>query len=404
MVNSYRAVVWTKQKLLVDLALVSGSALYLVLFVSISLAGAAKPDYAEMATMLLRGFSTLALLLLHAVLAIGPLSRLHPAFVPLIQHRRHLGVFTFLVALAHGVLATGLHHWGGELNPLASILLGNRQLGTPREWPFEIFGLLALLILAALASTSHDFWLSYLSPRLWKRLHMLVYAAYALVVLHVALGYLQEARNPVYALLLAGGATGLVVLHRLAALRERRMDEAPQTRDAEGWVRVCPPAEIPMGRARVVMAGGERIAVFRYWQGISAVSNVCPHQGGPLGEGAMVAGCVRCPWHGTLFFPQSGMAPAPYEHRVQTFPVKLVEGCVYVNPRAYPLGTETEPLPVPGQKGKATPTAAHMSLERGVVTAHRPGLRSAPLTPLVVENKDVPRQTPGVERPPQERD
>lgn len=400
MVNSYRAVHWTRQKFLVDVALVSGSAIYLTLFVSISLANAAKPDYPEIGAIILRSLSTLALLLLHAVLAIGPLSRLNPAFIPLIQHRRHLGVFTFFVALAHGLAATVLHHLGGDLNPLASIVLGNGQFLLPREWPFEIFGLLALLILAALAATSHDFWLSYLSPQQWKRLHMLVYAAYLLVVLHVALGYLQEARNPVYAVLLAGGMAALLVIHRKAAKVERLADEAAPPADADGFVRVCPPAEIPMGRARVVVAGGERIAVFHYWQGISAVSNVCPHQGGPLGEGAMVAGCVRCPWHGTLFFPQSGLAPAPFHHRVQTFPVKLVDGCIYVSPVAYPLGTESEPLPVPGQKGRAAPSSAHMTRERGVVSAQRPGMLPAPVTPL--RPATAPGEGQGAGRSPQE--
>lgn len=382
MLNPYRAVHWTRQKFLVDLALVSGSAIYVLLFIAISLAGSVKPDYPEIAAMVLRSLSTLALLLLHVVLAIGPLSRLNASFVPLIQHRRHLGVFTFFVALGHGVVATALHHVGGDLNPLASIVVGNGQVFLPREWPFEIFGLLALLILAALAATSHDFWLGYLSLQGWKRLHMSVYAAYLLVVLHVALGYLQEARNPIYAILLAGGMATLLVLHRKAANVECSADAAVPLADAEGFVRVCTPAEIPMGRARVVVAGGERIAVFHYWQGISAVSNVCPHQGGPLGEGTMVAGCVRCPWHGTLFFPQSGLAPAPFHHRVQTFPVKLVDGCIYVSPVAFPLGTDTEPLPVPGQKGRAAPSAAHMTRERGVVGAQRPGMRPAPITPL----------------------
>ena len=44
-----------------------------------------------------------------------------------------------------------------------------------------------------MAATSHDFWLLMLTPRSWKALHMAVYVAYALVVMHVALGYLQDA-------------------------------------------------------------------------------------------------------------------------------------------------------------------------------------------------------------------
>ena len=43
------------------------------------------------------------------------------------------------------------------------------------------------LILFLMAATSHDFWLVVCTPRVWKGLHMAVYAAYALLVGHVGL-------------------------------------------------------------------------------------------------------------------------------------------------------------------------------------------------------------------------
>jgi hypothetical protein len=46
----------------------------------------------------------------------------------------------------------------------------------------------ALLILLLMAATSHDFWLKNLTAPVWKRLHMLVYAAYALLLAHLLLG------------------------------------------------------------------------------------------------------------------------------------------------------------------------------------------------------------------------
>lgn len=371
MINPYRAIQWTRQKAYFDLALLCGIFLYLVLFVAIALGGIAQPDYVEIGAVLTRALATLAVILLHFVLAIGPLSRLNPSFTPLITHRRHLGVVMFLVAAAHAGLSTVLRHAGGVLNPLASIVLGNGQVFSPREWPFEVFGLAALIILAAQAATSHDFWIAYLSPEGWKRLHMLGYAAYALILLHAVLGVVQESRNPVYAILLACGMAMLLVLHRKAAALEWERDRVELTPDSEGYVPVCRPDEIPMGHARIVRAGNERVAVFRYWQGISAISNVCAHQGGPLGEGGMVAGCVRCPWHGALYFPQNGMAPPPSGHCVPTFPVKLVDGCLYVSPVPFPLGFESPPLPVPGQKGRAASSAGQIQSERGVVSSQR---------------------------------
>ena len=44
-----------------------------------------------------------------------------------------------------------------------------------------------------MAATSHDFWLHNLSPYVWKSLHMGVYVAYGLLVLHVLLGVVQLA-------------------------------------------------------------------------------------------------------------------------------------------------------------------------------------------------------------------
>ncbi|MCC6265868.1 MAG: ferric reductase-like transmembrane domain-containing protein [Bryobacterales bacterium] len=371
MTNPYRAIQWTRQKAIFDLALFCCIFIYLSLFVAISLGGISKPDYVEIGAVLTRAFATLAVLLLNLILAIGPLSRLNPAFTVLIPHRRHLGVVMFLVAAAHAGLSTILRHTGGVLNPLASILFGNLQFLSPREWPFEVFGLAALLILAAQTATSHDFWIAYLSPEGWKRLHMLGYAAYALILLHAVLGVIQESRNPIYAILLAAGMIALLVLHRKAAAREWAQDHVELTPDSEGFVPVCRPDEIPMGHARIVRAGRERVAVFRHWQGISAISNVCPHQGGPLGEGGMTAGCVRCPWHGALFFPQNGLAPPPSDYCVPTFPVKLVDGCIYVHPMPHPLGFESAPLPVPGQKGRAASSAGQIQSERGVVSSQR---------------------------------
>jgi len=74
-------------------------------------------------------------------------------------------------------------------------------LQTPRylaHFPFEVFGLGALVILFFMAVTSHDFWLCNLGPSFWKLMHMGVYAAYGLVLTHVFYGALQAERNPFY--------------------------------------------------------------------------------------------------------------------------------------------------------------------------------------------------------------
>jgi nitrite reductase/ring-hydroxylating ferredoxin subunit/DMSO/TMAO reductase YedYZ heme-binding membrane subunit len=291
----------------------------------------------------LRAFGTAAFLLLHVVLSIGPLARLDRRFLPLLYNRRHLGVATFCVALVHGALALVQFHGLGDTHPLVSLLTANPRLDSIAHFPFQPLGLAALGILFLMAATSHDFWLAQLTAPVWKTLHMGVYLAYALLVAHVALGALQSERRPELAVLLVVGVAWLLGVHLVAALRERSVDRERPADASEIWVAVCDAADIPDGRARVVCVAGERVAVFRHGDRISALSNVCQHQNGPLGEGRIVDGCVVCPWHGYEYDPASGRSPAPFTERVPTFGVRVREGRVWLDPRPKPAGTHVEP-------------------------------------------------------------
>jgi nitrite reductase/ring-hydroxylating ferredoxin subunit/DMSO/TMAO reductase YedYZ heme-binding membrane subunit len=282
--------------------------------------------------------------MLSIVLAIGPLCRLDRRFLPLLYNRRHLGVTTCLLALTHGVFAIVQFHALGAVNPVVSVLVTSRDYLSLTDFPYQQLGLAALAILCLMAATSHDFWLRALTAPVWKALHMLVYAAYGLVLAHVALGALQAERHPVFPLVLFAGCVVVVTLHLLAARRERRGDVEPARRD--DYVDVCATDEIPDGRGRTVCLSGERVAVFRYDGKISAVSNACRHQNGPLGEGRIVGGCIVCPWHGYEYEPSSGRAPSPFTERLPTFSVRVEHGRVLVHPAPHPPGTQIEPASV----------------------------------------------------------
>jgi nitrite reductase/ring-hydroxylating ferredoxin subunit len=90
------------------------------------------------------------------------------------------------------------------------------------------------------------------------------------------------------------------------------------------------------------------VAIYRYDGRISAVSNVCQHQNGPLGEGKIVDGCITCPWHGYQYVPETGASPPPFTERIPTFNVRVDEGQVYIDPTPNPPGTRTEPALIPG--------------------------------------------------------
>jgi methionine sulfoxide reductase heme-binding subunit len=136
-------------------------------------------------------------------------------------------------------------------------------------------------------------------------------------------------------------------LHGLAARQETRRDRENGNLRSDGFVDVCSVAEILEKRAVVTCLSGERVAVFRYDGHVSAISNVCQHQNGPLGEGRIVNGCIVCPWHGYEYRPDSGASPPPFTEKVPTFDVRVVAGRVLVHPRPHLPGTRVEPALVP---------------------------------------------------------
>ena len=353
MSTSYRAVGWNRQKRRYDAAISIGVIGYLTVFVA---GGFLIDTNATVETLVIRGCGTCAALLLHVVLAIGPLCRLDARFLPLLYNRRHLGVTTFLVALVHGVFSLIQFHALGDVNPLVSVLVTSSSYTSLTSFPFQQLGLAALVVLFLMAATSHDFWLRSLSPPVWKTLHMLVYGAYALVIAHVALGALQAERHALLPLTLCAGMVVVLGLHLAAAIREARRDVEFSRAAAAGFVDVCAVGDIVESRARTVCLSGERVAIFRYDGKVSAVSNVCKHQNGPLGEGKIVGDCIVCPWHGYEYEPASGRAPAPFTERLPTFSVRVIRGRVLVNPVSHPPGTHVEPAHVdtPQRRGVAS--------------------------------------------------
>ncbi|MFZ0686944.1 MAG: Rieske 2Fe-2S domain-containing protein [Terriglobales bacterium] len=336
----YGAIGWNRQKKVYDLTLLSLLVVYLGAFVGV---GAWRNPSATAETLLIRGLGTAAFLLLNVVLCIGPLARLDRRFLPLLYNRRHLGVTTFLLGLAHGGFALFQFHALGNANPLVSLFVSNPRYGSVAEFPFQALGFFALILLFVMAATSHDFWLRNLSAPVWKRLHMLVYTAYMLLVAHITLGALQSETGPLLAVMLILAVATVVSLHLAAAFKEKRIDQMRLHAREDGFVEVCKVDRISEKCATIVSLSGERVAVFRYDGKISAISNVCQHQNGPLGEGRIIDGCVTCPWHGYQYQPDSGAAPAPFKEKIPTFNTKVVDGSVFVHPKPNAPGTYVEP-------------------------------------------------------------
>ena len=340
MALDYKLVIWNNFKKGYDKIILLGMFVYLLSFSTLTLIfnPQTTPE-----TLIIRAFGSLAIVMLHIILVIGPLSRLNKNFLPVLYNRRHLGVSMFLAALIHGGLSLFQFHALGNKNPFYAPFTSNMEYSSLTNFPFQVLGFLALLILFLMASTSHDFFLANLSAKVWKRLHMMVYIAYALLIGHVFLGAFQQETSYFTIGLLITGFFMVAGLHLLAAIKEYKKDTASYL-EKDGWLQVCEIDEIKEDRAKIFTVNNERVAVFKYNNKLAAVHNVCKHQGGPLGEGKIIDGCITCPWHGYQYLPHNGQSPPPYTEKVATYRVKLVGSTVYVNPISEGEGKEVAPV------------------------------------------------------------
>ncbi len=114
---------------------------------------------------------------------------------------------------------------------------------------------------------------------------------------------------------------------------------APQ--DGRDWYRV-PDDRLPAdGRVTSVTVNGRSLAMSRCGGRLGALENRCPHQGGPLGEGSIEKGLLRCPWHGYDYDPISGLPPDGFDDAVPGFAVREDPDGTYVRVPAVPAAARS---------------------------------------------------------------
>jgi nitrite reductase/ring-hydroxylating ferredoxin subunit len=96
------------------------------------------------------------------------------------------------------------------------------------------------------------------------------------------------------------------------------------------WFKVAEPGALADGRVTTAVAGHRTVALCRVGARYGALDNHCPHQGGPLGEGAIEKGWLRCPWHGYDYDPITGRPPAGFSDAPEAFDVEVREDGIYV--------------------------------------------------------------------------
>jgi nitrite reductase/ring-hydroxylating ferredoxin subunit/DMSO/TMAO reductase YedYZ heme-binding membrane subunit len=344
---NYTPVQWNRNKIVYDGVVLVLIALFITAHSWFSARFADPRQPIDSSILHMRAFGTCAFLMLSALLCIGPLARLDARFLPLLYNRRHLGVLLCAVVAAHCLHVLGWYFAFSPKEPWVAVLDSNPSFDRLIGFPFIILGLVAFGIMLVMAATSHDFWLSFLTPPVWKALHMGVYVAYAASVMHVALGPLLSPSSPGLAVMVYSSVAVVTGLHLASAFRDRA-DGARAAAPAGDWIEIGPYSEIGEGRGRVVsLPGRERIAIFRYDGKLSAVENACKHQNGPLGEGRIIDGCITCPWHGFQYRPEDGCAPPPYREKLLTYRLRLEGEMVLLDPNPNPPGTYVEPVRLP---------------------------------------------------------
>ncbi len=118
-----------------------------------------------------------------------------------------------------------------------------------------------------------------------------------------------------------------------------RMPQDAESTSRRVWFKALETGELPEGRVKPVTCALRTVCMTHYEGKFAALDNRCPHQGGPLGEGSIENGLLRCPWHGWDYDPLTGKAPG-YDDGVETFAIEEREDGIYVG---FPATLEHQP-------------------------------------------------------------
>lgn len=97
------------------------------------------------------------------------------------------------------------------------------------------------------------------------------------------------------------------------------------------WTRVASLDQLPPGRTREIIAADRVIALANVEGQVFALDGVCPHQGGPLGEGRIEGSTLTCPWHGWQFNVCTGQHCLSQTIVQPSYPVRVEGGEIFVN-------------------------------------------------------------------------
>lgn len=152
-----------------------------------------------------------------------------------------------------------------------------------------------------------------------------------------------------------------------------------------GHREVCSLAELRRDGRRAVQLDGRELALFLVGDEVRCLDGICPHEGGPMAEGDVVDGTVRCPWHGWSFRCDDGRSADGNGCSLRTYPVRIEGDRVLVDPASRTTDGAPVASPAPAREPgvtlrvlevvEETPDTRTIRLDNsdGAVAAHRPG-------------------------------
>ncbi|MGD0580899.1 MAG: Rieske (2Fe-2S) protein [Bryobacteraceae bacterium] len=95
--------------------------------------------------------------------------------------------------------------------------------------------------------------------------------------------------------------------------------------DAMALIRIASLDELAPGALLERQAAGRTFALCNHAGSLHAFHGLCPHHGGPLGQGNLVDGRIVCPWHAWEFSVEDGALDYNPEIHLRRYRVQ-VEG------------------------------------------------------------------------------
>jgi nitrite reductase/ring-hydroxylating ferredoxin subunit len=96
------------------------------------------------------------------------------------------------------------------------------------------------------------------------------------------------------------------------------------------FVTIASTSDIPAGSGKIFDVKGNSVAVWNLSGNFHAFQNVCPHRGGPVGEGELEGNVITCPWHGWSFDVVSGTNTMNPAAKINKYDVKVENNQIQV--------------------------------------------------------------------------